>query len=685
MAEWIKYLLVLLAINIQHSTQELASEDVNLMVKLTEQVMDQEFHVNERQRSEGHSGLKKVRLNREGTKSYHAPTHSGWRFAAMHNHADHINIIGLGEVTVVMNGVEFRTRHNDYTLKKPSETSGELHAVDPIELPEVPPEVLNLQSVEEQITEMREFFRAWAEQDTNIRDYRPYFKPVMCYMEGAWFDPDKIEVEGFYSDRHQLDAVSWEDLLSKIMFTSDTGRKQNHENYAYLPTKIVNIEGNKPVFAQWNYRILCHPLKNDIPLNRFRAIDDLDTRMRLGGLTYEDYTNSSAARFQVNPAAANRFTEHMLSRGELDVLMEQIPGKDNYPALLTDDSFNLEATHLTPNSQGKFPILNTGYYHRWYKVGKPGAMGTMIRHRGFNDENLFMAMTTQEAVVPTSAELCENRTSSYCVVYTQRWSYAIPLEVIYLTPLSNWNPYGITFHGDPFTPEGRSVTADGRDGSTTPELAFNGIHNQKYYMTPAEFFGGEELGDNDPVDTTLGVTGVLDSGGTMRLVRDSGHRIFLPYIPGVGVLRQRYPIMPVHGEGSSAWKEMEALKDIVLEPLRYNLMLRENIQTSGGLQEEANQATKYAFVLRKGSESHAHMVYLSPTQLDDLYKGEKFWVMCETVGDHSHELELQMTINPAQSAKLDVKQMRPWQSHPWVLGIAAFVPEEVAAAGGNGY
>ena len=29
----------------------------------------------------------------------------------------------MGEVTVVMNGVEFRTRHNDYALKMPSTTS----------------------------------------------------------------------------------------------------------------------------------------------------------------------------------------------------------------------------------------------------------------------------------------------------------------------------------------------------------------------------------------------------------------------------------------------------------------------------------------------------------------------------------------------------------------------------------
>ena len=32
-----------------------------------------------------------------------------------------------------------------------------------------------------------------------------------------------------------------------------------------------------------------------------------------------------------------------------------------------------------------------------------------------------------------------------CTTYTQRWSYAIPLEMIYLTRLYNWNPHNIDY------------------------------------------------------------------------------------------------------------------------------------------------------------------------------------------------------------------------------------------------
>ena len=53
----------------------------------------------------------------------------------------------------------------------------------------------------------------------------------------------------------------------------------------------------------------------------------------------------------------------------------------------------------------------------------------------------------------------------------------------------------------------------------------------------------------------------------------SGVRIFLPSIAGVGVLRTRYPIMPVHGEGSSVWKELNAIKEIVMNPKAHERML----------------------------------------------------------------------------------------------------------------
>ena len=60
---------------------------------------------------------------------------------------------------MVLNGVEFRTGHNDYTLQMPSTTTKDYNAVEDIEFPPVPPEVLSKETVLEQIDEMREYFR----------------------------------------------------------------------------------------------------------------------------------------------------------------------------------------------------------------------------------------------------------------------------------------------------------------------------------------------------------------------------------------------------------------------------------------------------------------------------------------------------------------------------------------------
>lgn len=54
------------------------------------------------------------------------------------------------------------------------------------------------------------------------------------------------------------------------------------------------------------------------------------------------------------------------------------------------------------------------------------------------------------------------------------------------------------------------------------------------------------------------------AAGVERAVSPSGTRLFTPNIPGVGRMRMRYPIMPVHNEGSVIWKEIEALKVIFI-------------------------------------------------------------------------------------------------------------------------
>ena len=56
----------------------------------------------------------------------------GYSFAANNDNENYMHTIGMGEVEVVLNGVNFRTRHNDYKLSMPSTTSTEYMVVEDI-------------------------------------------------------------------------------------------------------------------------------------------------------------------------------------------------------------------------------------------------------------------------------------------------------------------------------------------------------------------------------------------------------------------------------------------------------------------------------------------------------------------------------------------------------------------------
>ena len=69
----------------------------------------------------------------------------------------------------------------------PHRNSSEYGAVEPIPYPEVPPSVLNAGSVNDQILEMQEWFRAFKTQNKSHRNYTEYFKPILCYLEGIMY------------------------------------------------------------------------------------------------------------------------------------------------------------------------------------------------------------------------------------------------------------------------------------------------------------------------------------------------------------------------------------------------------------------------------------------------------------------------------------------------------------------
>jgi len=452
--------------------------------------------------------------------------------------------------------------HNDYSLVQPHSTSMEFHATEDIEYPDVPPEVLAQSSIEDQITEMREWFRAWKWQRSTVRDYPNYFKPVLCYLEGAWVMSEQAAnaVNGAFETQNSFeDASRYWDMTKKHLYHAATGSNDVNERTTFLPMKIANLynDGTEPTYAQWHYRTLCAPIR-DIPIGYFRGLDDLADRVRFDWEGTEFYQRTRRPRFFPNEKDGAVECWHRICY--LDTLMEQIPGVDNYPGNLTDNSFGPLA--LTRDHG----VLNSAYYHRSFRHQERGAMGSNIRRRGWSDRLIYMAQTTSERVLPVSMIDCKG---GNCAYYNQRWTYAIPLEVIYLTPLHKWNPYGIPHYGKN-TPFWNSMIAEGRDGHCSRSTAFTGTTSNNFYRVPKDFYvGHDNMMKNVPEeDTGRDYRCVLINDQTFTVMA-SGIHIHLPRIPRLGMIRTRYPIFPIYAEGSATYKELDALKHATLDPRRY--------------------------------------------------------------------------------------------------------------------
>ena len=140
-------------------------------------------------------------------------------------------------------------------------------------------------------------------------------------------------------------------------------------------------------------------------------------------------------------------------------------------------------------------------------------MGLAKLHRGYSDDFLFVARNTQDKVSGHSVKKCRiKKEPKTCYTLKQKWSYAIPLEIIYLTPLYKWNPYGLKYHGDHW--KGRKIAQkDGRYGDCKKaNMELNGTTSKLFYKTPAEFYTGATAGGTS-ADTARGVTCVLDQKG----------------------------------------------------------------------------------------------------------------------------------------------------------------------------
>jgi len=560
----------------------------NVMTKTTRELLLTQFRLEQETRITGSSGIRGIRHRTSGTEPYYRAGHKE-SILAMHSHGNYLRTIGMGELTATMNGVTFGTRHNDYMLKKRATTKSKTQydAHEEFDFPEVPPAVLAIENIEDQVFEMKKWFKAFHDQDYSVRDYRPYFKAVLCYLEGNWID-DEDEIEDpFQSERHTINTETWEDQHNMEQALGASGSKHPQENSAFYPTKIMSVDVDTdgiptPKFAKWDYRILCQPIKDNVPTSRFHLDVNEDQMaaqfLKNSDLSEEDrkrkLSESRYAKFVLNPKLSKEWDENGKNpyvagwhrRSYLDELMEQIPGLSGPNAFIKDAGFTGYGSVKEIGNPSK--ELNTAMYSRYYGLQSADASGRKSQRRGFSDENLFAAQTTHSKVPATRYRFKKGSPE-----ITQRWSYAIPLEIIYLTPLARWNPLKL----QKFPNQKAFYSANkGKSGKSADDAMVGYSEDHEFKITPAAMFG--RANKNGLADTGLGGRYVRNSDNVVGKVVSSGTQIMhnIRLDNKFFMTRLRYPIFSYYDENSRGNREAHALRDLVIKEQSQEIQRLEN-------------------------------------------------------------------------------------------------------------
>ena len=234
-------------------------------------------------------------------------------------------------------------------------------------------------------------------------------------------------------------------------------------------------------------------------------------------------------------------------------------------ALQLTDSLSGRRAREDNGKKSGVTILNSAYYHRIYADTIQDASGHRFRFRSFQDQNVFMAETSNPKVpaIEVFTNCKKIKGKRRCLKLKSRWSYAVPLEIVYVSPLSRWNPNDVENKGPKNSKLGLTVTDNGRNGGKSLAKAFDGINSKLFCLTPMAFYNKIQTTAVDPADTGFDRGfGVLKKDGKSFVENAvTGHRTYMWAIPDVGVMRQRYPIFPVVYDGNPIMKEIKAVRD----------------------------------------------------------------------------------------------------------------------------
>ncbi len=506
--------------------------------------MEQFEALAEVRRSYGQSGINFGRhYSLGGDAAYHRPGYVSFAALGVHDHPNYPLMCGMPEISAVVNGYAINTRHVDYRIMH-GVGGGAYLEVDDAVPPSVPASVLAQSSPEDQITEMREYLRAFGAKDPGIRDYRDHFDTYLSALE-VWLEVLDGEdlVDTFPSFRHQLSSLGLRSMNDDYLTVMASGLKTRYENVDFKPTvvRVMRADG-KPQFGVLRYRVSAVRLGSyrDYPAHEMVALVDDPAARHAWNNDEAAQEANRRGRYRVRHALGDDDITRRYGPGLLDEIMGTLPGLDG-PGAVIEEAYT--DTHenggtFTQNLQ-EFKTtdpMNSAVYRRFYSYALAGAAGRRDYRFGFNDPTLFRAATTRPEVVALPG-----------MGGGHRLSWAIPMELIVATPLSRWNPYDVA--------EGPWPSGDGN----TPATAYsNARAGGRWYRTPDVLFsdGG---GGIDPADTT-GAAWMICGDGQARLMRGSGVYVHLPEIAGVQTARTRWPIAPGHHDGSPVMAHLEGLR-----------------------------------------------------------------------------------------------------------------------------
>jgi len=310
--------------------------------------------------------------------------------------------------------------------------------------------------------------------------------------------------------------------------------------------------------------------------------------------------------------------------------MEQIPGKDNYNAPPIG-----HGAYRDPKTNKE---TNAAMYNRVFRTDQKDANGEKNGMRGFHDPYLWVAETTNEKVVAFNG---------------RRFSWAIPFEVIYLSPLRTWNPYGIKHYerkgSEKENQKGISGNGcpDAKPDDSEEELkkcAWSGIQHNNYFQTPASLFTDSADAEVDTADTGSSVNVVLDQNGKPRRVVASGVAISTKKLDGKSV-RTRYPVFPLHEESLTVWHEMKLMQAMLQRKEGYgskHSTFVERARQAFPFQEvEAASLVEQSYRFPLMADDHEHYLDVTEGQLNDVDMGNSVVLRTSPAADgHTHSVEL---------------------------------------------